>query len=106
MPLDRGRRGGRVARVRLREQIFGHLIVVDAASSDFYPDIVAAARRDHREMLAREFGRGRQLVLDRAELCERVLNLGRQQLTDDAVDRFESETYDKRQDERRGVPAS
>ena len=40
-------------------------------------------------MLSSELGEGGQLVLDRAELVERVLDLGRQQLAHDAVDGLE-----------------
>ena len=49
-------------------------------------------------MLTREFGEGGQLVLNRAELVERVLNLDRQQLTDDAVDGFERQATARKLD--------
>ena len=73
-----------------REELVGHAIVFgNPAAPDLGPDIVAAARGDDGEVLAGELGHRRQLVLDGAELLERVLQLGRQQLRDDAVDRFE-----------------
>ena len=72
------------------EKFLRHTIVVrHPAPPDLGPHIVAAARDDDGEVLAGEFRHRRQLVLDGAEFLERVLQLRRQQLIDDAVDGFE-----------------
>ena len=89
--VDVGPRRGGVHR-RRRKKLVGHAVVFgNAPAADLGPDVVATARRDDREVLAGELGHRRQLVLHRAELVERVLQLNRQQLRDDAVDRFERE---------------
>ena len=56
---------------------------------DLGPHVVAAASGDDREVLARKLRHRRQFVLDGAELVERALGFGRQQLRHDAVDRLE-----------------
>ena len=72
---------GRERRRRRHEELVGHAIVFrDPAAPNLGPDVVAAARRDDREVLAWELRHRRQLVLDGAELVERVLQLDRQQL--------------------------
>ena len=82
--------GRRDCRRRRHEELVGDAIVFrDPPAPDLGPDVVAAARGDDREVLAWELRHRRQLVLHRAELVERVLQLDRQQLGDDAVDRFE-----------------
>ena len=77
---------------RGREELVGNAVVFgNAAAPDFRPDVVAAARGDDREVLAGELGHRRELVLHGAELVQGVLQLRRQQLSDDPVDRFERE---------------
>jgi len=84
--LGRRRRGGR------SEKLFGHAVVVhDPAAPHLDPHVIAAARGNDREMLTGELRRRRQLVLDRAELVERILKLDRQELSDDAVDSLQCE---------------
>src|SRR5688572_14602421 len=55
------------------------------------PDIVAAARRDGGEPFVREDSRDRQVVLNRAEVVERLSRLRRQQLGDHPGHRLESQ---------------
>ncbi len=77
-------------RVRRGKKFVGDAVVFrNAAPANLGPDVVAAARGDDRKVFARELGQRRQLVLHGPELVEGVLQFDRQQLGDDAVDRFE-----------------
>ncbi len=57
------------------------------------PDVVAAPGGDNRELLSGKLSRSGQLVLDGAELVERLLQLDGQKLRDDAVHGFEREPF-------------
>ena len=50
--------------------------------ADLNPDVVAAARRNDAEGLARREGGRAEVVLHRADLVERLARLGRQQLVE------------------------
>ena len=67
------------------------IVVGDPAPADLGPHVVAAARGDDGEMLARKLPEARQLVLRRAKLVERILKFNRQELRNDAADGFERE---------------
>ena len=74
------------------EDVVGNAIFIrNPAAPNLRPHIVAAARGDDGELFLSKFGTRRQLVLSGAELVERVQHFRRQQLGDDAVDRFERE---------------
>ena len=80
----------RVRRLRTLENVGGHHIIVRCPpASDFHPDVVAAARGDHGEMLVPKLCLRRHLVLNGAELVERLLGFSGQQLLDDARDCLE-----------------
>ena len=92
---DRGHNGQAQRRFdrrrrRRREQFLGDAVVFhDAPPADFHPHIVPTARGDDGEVLAGEFRTCGQVILNRPELVERVLDLRRQQLADDAAHRIE-----------------
>jgi hypothetical protein len=65
------------------------LVIRQLAPANLRPHIVAPSSGDDRELLARELLLRRQRVLDGAELVERRLELGRQELSDDAADGVE-----------------
>jgi rfaE bifunctional protein nucleotidyltransferase chain/domain len=75
----------------LKVLVVGDAIVLGRhpPAADFDPEIVTASCRDDREMLAGEFGSGRQFVLNGAEFVERALQLGWQELAHDPVHRVE-----------------
>ena len=90
-------------RRRRAKKIFRDAIVVgNLATADFNPHIVTAARGDDREAFAGEGRLRRELVLDGAELVERVEHVLRKQLRDDAVDGVERQAFARELDLARG----
>jgi hypothetical protein len=68
------------------------LILRQLAPANLRPHIIAPSSGDDRELLARKLLLRRQRVLDGAELVECGLELGGQELSDDAADRVEGQT--------------